>query len=107
MHATVHRARKKESMKTRGDGFKASVKAVVKHMTAQLVVKIHEIREKVPSLHFPTVPNVLQVVAAGSGNRNCALEFVRNQCPILALDEVCTEKVLMMHNSVLKVLGMR
>lgn len=98
-------AKKQRNLRPRGDGFREEVKTVIKRLTPQLLEKVHEIREKAPTLQFPNVPSVLQAI--NGGNRNCALEFVRCLCHVLSLDNACTEEVASMRRSLLQVLGVR
>lgn len=96
---------RKRQLRPRGDGYATEVKSVVRSLTAQLLEKVHEIREKAPTLVFPEVPSVLKVL--NGGNRNCALEFVRCLCHVLALDGACVEEVGTMRRSLLQLLSVR
>lgn len=97
--------KKKKSFLPRGDGLVAEVKEVVTKLTSQLLEKVHEIREKAPSLSFPDVPGVLQVL--NKGNRDCAVEFVRSLCHVLSHDRASTEEVAAMRRNLLQLLGIR
>lgn len=57
---------------------------------------------------FRNIPCVLHV-AAGSGatERNCALEFVRTLCHVIALNGGCGEEVASMRRKFLELLGVR
>lgn len=101
----VELVRKKRNLRPRGDGFINEVKAVVRSLTPQLLEKVHEIRAKAPTLRFPDVPSALQ--KSDGGKRNCALEFVRYICHILALDAASAEEVSAMRRSLLQLLGVR
>lgn len=101
----VQQLRKRRLLLPRGDGFVKEVKDVVNNLTSQLLEKVHEIRERAPSLTFPGVPGVLQVL--NGGNRNCALEFVRGLCHVLALDPASTEEVAALRRNLLQILGVR
>lgn len=97
--------RKKRQFRPRGDGFVDEVKHLVKSLTGQLLEKVHEIREKAPTLEFPNVPSVLN--GPQSKRRNCALEFVRCLCHVFSLDSASTEEVAAMRRNLLQLLGVR
>lgn len=101
----VGQARKKRQLTPRGDGFVKEVKAFVRSVTPQLLEKIHEIREKAPTLQFPTVPSSLMLHS--NGKRNCPLEFIRCLCYILSLDGGCAEELGTMKRSLLQLVGAR
>lgn len=96
---------KKRRSRPRGDGFAEEVKSLVKSLTTQLLQKVHEMREKSPSLTFPRVPSALTTVT--NGNRNPALEFVRSLCHVLSIDSASAEEVADMRRSLLQLLGVR
>lgn len=97
--------RKKRELRPRGDGFVDEVKLLTKSLTGQLLEKVHEIREKTPTLEFPNVPSALN--SLGNQRRNPALEFVRSLCHVLSLDVTSTEEVAGMRRCLLQLLGVR
>ena len=94
----------KKHFRPRGDGFADEVQDFTRNLTGQLLEKIHEIREKTPTLVFPSVPSILN---ATDRHRNPALEFVRSLCHVLALDPAASEEVAGMRRSLLRLLGVR
>lgn len=104
---TVRKAekrRKKRQLRPRGDGFAEEVQHFAQNLTGQLLEKIHEIREKTPTLTFPKVPSSLN---SEDIRRNPALEFVRSLCYVLSLDAAASEEVAAMRRSLLRLLGVR
>lgn len=97
--------KKKKCHLPRGDGLVAEVKDVVLELTPQLLENVHEIREKAPSLTFPDVPGVLRV--PNNGKRDCAVEFVRSLCHVMAHDKGSTEEVATLRRNLLQLLGVR
>ena len=91
--------RKKEMLRPRGDGFAedlsdrptSEVKLLTKNFIRQLHEKVHEIREKTPSLTFPTVPFIY--TSTDKRRRTPPLEFVRSLSYVLGLDIIETEEV--------------
>ncbi|KAI0557815.1 DNA polymerase epsilon catalytic subunit [Gracilaria domingensis] len=83
--------KKKLRLRPRGDGFAEEVKWLVKGLTTQLLEKVHEMRQKTPSLVFPQVPSDLSSVQ--EDKRNPALEFVSSLSHVLSLDSSSTEEV--------------
>ncbi|CDF35655.1 unnamed protein product [Chondrus crispus] len=94
----------KKHFRPRGDGFADEVQDFTRNLTGQLLEKIHEIREKTPTLVFPSVPSILN---ATDRHRNPALEFVRSLCYVLGLDPAASEEVAGMRRSLLRLLGVR
>lgn len=102
---TLEERQKKRNLKPRGDGFAEEVKLLVGSLTAQLLEKVHEIREKTPTLTFPNVPSAL--TSCSRHQRNPALEFVRSLCHVLSLDVTSSEEVAGMRKNLLQLLGVR
>lgn len=96
--------KKKLQVRPRGDGFAEEVLGFTKNLTVQLLEKIHEIREKTPTLTFPEVPSTFKFF---NDRRNPALEFVRTLCHVLALDPAAAREVAGMRRSLLRLLGVR
>lgn len=95
---------KKRQRRPRGDGFAEEVLGFTKSLSGQLLEKVHEIREKTPTLVFPDVPSVFKFY---DHRRNPALEFVRTMCHVLGLDSSAAEEVAGMRRSLLRLLGVR
>lgn len=100
----VERGTAKRRRRPRGDGFAEEVSCFMRGLSGQLLEKIHEIREKTPTLIFPNVPSVLEYK---NNRRNPALEFVRTLCFVLSLDGAASEDVAGMRRSLLRLLGVR
>jgi len=97
--------RKKRNLRPRGDGFAEEVQELIHNLTGQLLDKVHEIREKSPTLQFPEVPTILS--STPQHRRSIALEFVRSLCHVLSLDQAGAEDVASMRRSLLRLLGVR
>ncbi|KAI0562912.1 DNA polymerase epsilon catalytic subunit [Gracilaria domingensis] len=83
--------KKKLRLRPRGDGFAEEVKWFVRGLTTQLLEKVHEMRQKTPSLVLPQVPSALSSVQ--EDKRNPALEFVRSLSHVLSLDSSSTKEM--------------